>query len=807
MTLCCAIGMAGLVVAPPATLGPERPCDFAWFAEGESSIEHTWSATVLDSPDYAPCYGGGMLVCAKDEDPPGGAYDATLTAKVDEPGTYALWVAATPPGAGSPLRVTVDDYQPVEVTGAARFGTWGPGGCFTWMEALTVGLAAGEHKVTVGVTAKREFDGKHYAYLDAVALEQVGDDAAAPLASLAVLPIIDKTPIRFYSGNASVGLFMQYWGTGQPGNTGAIDQALIDLLKRCGCTAHCDYQAWCCVEQDQGKWDWSFYRANAQALRAAGLAYNVFCWLHYPPRWFMETPDYVPYKCLEHGQALNQLSLWAPSTKVIYEDYYRRLASEFGEEVGFLRLSMPSEYGEIGYPIGMTTWLVPQAHVHGGFWCGDEPARADFRRFAAERYGGVAGVNAAWGTAFASQDDVSPPNVVDYADARKALASRSPSDLRRWLDFVDWYEDSQGDFATWATRLVKSQFTGKEIILSLGYGAEPVAWGNDESRHIKRLAEVGASAQTPGDIGYLPCRRVSTACRVYGVPYYTEPPGSVDRNREARRLFIDISNGTQTFFDYPQNMDGARDLLAEALPSMGGAPPVCDVAFMLPSSWWWCHPEWQWPPRTTALAEAVRDRMDYEVVDELMVRDGALEKLGIRVLVLAEGDFMEARALAAIEEWVQRGGVLAVLGVPALPDIDGDLAVSSRLLPDTPPAADDLPTAWSARNDVGAGHVVALPFRADPASYAHDLVALTYDLADLDPTRPNAKLIDDADDGIWATLLPDRIVYFNTTGHLVRKRVPVRAEDWAGEAPADTEIVLPAHRMAAVTYSPQRGGP
>jgi hypothetical protein len=104
---------------------------------------------------------------------------------------------------------------------------------------------------------------------------------------------------------------------------------------------------------------------------------------------------------------------------------------------------------------------------------------------------------------------------------------------------------------------------------------------------------------------------------------------------------------------------------------------------------------------------------------------------------------------------------------------------------------------------------VALPFREDAASYADAVVALTYSLTDLDPTRRNAKLVDDANDGVWATLLTDRIVYFNTTGHLVRKRVPVRASDWTGavSAPPDTEIVLPAHRMAAVKFSPQRGRP
>jgi len=64
----------------------------------------------------------------------------------------------------------------------------------------------------------------------------------------------------------------------------------------------------------------------------------------------------------------------------------------------------------------------------------------------------------------------------------------------------------------------------------------------------------------------------------------------VDRIREVRRIFMDVSNGTQTWFDYPQNLDGARDLLAEHKAHITGKPAVCDVAFLMPSAWWWCQP-------------------------------------------------------------------------------------------------------------------------------------------------------------------------------------------------------------------------
>ena len=794
---------------PLAAPEPERPAEFAWFQEGESCATHQWSRPVTDNAEYAVCYGGGMLVVAKAEDPPEGGWPARFTAQVTQPGAYILWLAATPPGTGSPLAVSVDGQPAVPVRGAGE-GSWGPGGCFRWMPTARVGLRPGEHEITVFVTGRRAFDHQYYAYLDALGLEQVGDDPREPFAAFPPDVEVGPMPIRSYSGNGSVGWFMQYFGTQHGGDTGQVEDALIALLKRCGCSGYCDYQAWCRVEEERGTWDWTFYRGNARKLRAAGLDYVIFCWLHFPPKWAEPGKDFVPYRCLEHGEELRQSSLWAPQTLATYEEYYRRLAADFGEEIAYIRLAMPAEYGELGMPVGMTTWLVPQEHVHAGYWCGDDYALADFRRSMRERFGDLAALNARWGTDFPAWEAVHPPDVRGSQAARDAVASGSPAAIHRWLDFVEWYQDSIAGFAERAVGVVRRHFPDTEIILSLGYGQEPVAFGNDESRFIREFSRLGVAAQTPGDIGYFATRRVSTTCRAYGVPYFTEPPGGVDRRREVRRLFIDASNGTQTWFDYPGNLDGARDLLRTYKAHLTGQPPVCDVAFLLPSSWWWLRPEWGWPTATAALAEGLRDRLDFEVVDELLVRDGALQKLGTRLLILAEGDLLRRDTLEAIERWVQGGGVFLVLGEPALKDLDGGTGIAERLLP--PPLAaqaagaeNDGPAlarvCWSQGRAVGAGRVLSAPASDDPASKAV-VVELTYHMSRLDPARRDAPLIDDGPDGIWATLLRDRALYYNTSRRLVRKHVELRPDEFPEGKPRPArwawDLVLPPGGIAAI---------
>ena len=160
----------------------------------------------------------------------------------------------------------------------------------------------------------------------------------------------------------------------------------------------------------------------------------------------------------------------------------------------------------------MTNWLVPQEHVHGGYWCGDDYARADFRDSIRRKFGTLADLNQRWGLELTDREAVAPPEApAELAGEARELAI--PEARRRWLDFVDWYQDAWGEFLVKATGIVRQHFPDGELILSLGYGAEPVPWGNDQSRHIKRIAEAGAAAQTPGDIGYFATRRVSTACR------------------------------------------------------------------------------------------------------------------------------------------------------------------------------------------------------------------------------------------------------------------------------------------------------
>lgn len=475
---------------------------------------------------------------------------------------------------------------------------------------------------------------------------------------------IGPTPIRFYSGNLSVGIFMNYWGTSPGGQASEVTPAMIEQLKRTSCTAMCDYPSWCCTEREEGQWDWSFYEANERILRENEIDYTVFCWLHFPPRWYEASERFVPYADLVTGATIPQLSLWSPDLGRIYDTYYGRLKERMGDRIAFIRLAMPSEYGEIGYCNGMTHWLRPQPNARQGYWCGDPHARESFRRGMLAKYGSLTASNRAWGTDFTTEDDIAPPD----PETVTPRLGESAEARRYWLDFIDWYHEAWAVCLRDLTAIVRKHFPETEIIISLGYGSEKPMLGNDQARYIAVMHQLGLAAQTPGDIGFFATRRVSSACRHYGVPYFTEPPGDVPRDRQQNRIFMDLSNGTQTWFDYLPNLDQARDYFVEYKALLTGAPPVTDIAVWLSTADHWLHPELDWPKDALDLSETLRDAFDYEVIDDRMILDGALETLGIRRLLVLGTTWADPAVCSRIEQWNDQGGHLVIVGSPLLRD-------------------------------------------------------------------------------------------------------------------------------------------
>jgi len=592
---------------------------------------------------------------------------------------------------------------------------------------------------------------------------------------------IGPTLIRFYTGNLSVGNFMSYYGV-EANDQGAMNDEIVATMKRCSYSVMCDYVAWPIVEHKEGEWDFSFHIKNAEDLDENGLGYNIFSWLHFPPRWYEESDRFVPYVNVATGNSIPQMSLWSPDLPNVFGNYYRELSKALGEHIDFVRIAMPTEYGEIGYCAGYTKWLRPQEFAEPAYWCGDEYAKADFRKAMMKKHGSIEKINEVWKTDFKTEADIAMPDVVKAPDA---FAS-SKFARRQWVDFIDWYNQAWTECLVDVTGIIARYFPGKELIGSLGYGWEKPEYGNDQGRHIEAMKKLGLSCQSPGDIGYFPTRRVSSACRHYKVPYYTEPPDSVSADRELNRIFMDISNGVETWFDYLPNTDGARHYFRAYKKHISGAPPRSNVAVWHPTLDHWLHPDQFWSKPIYDIADQLRDMMAYEIVDDRMISSGALDTLNVKQLILAGADWLDSKAWTNVRNWVEAGGVLVVLSDKPIADIDSDSSLWKKQAVEAAPVIEsheqELSNVWKAGTKMmGKGKILTV-----------NMVGLTKEQRAIVAGRlcfdAGAKLVDGKIDGILSTRFDDKILYFNTTTEGRKLDVTYRESDFPEGSPRPAKM-------------------
>jgi hypothetical protein len=599
----------------------------------------------------------------------------------------------------------------------------------------------------------------------------------------------------FYTGNPDVGLFTAYWtgkGLGDEFEPWS-SEATLRRLRDIHVFAVTDYLAWCYAERDAGKWDFAAYQKTADAMRSHNIEYVPFCWVHYPPRWYLESARFVPYVNLATGESIPQVSLWSPDLKNIHDRFYGALAREMGGTVSFIRLGMPSEYGEIGYCAGMTKWLMPQPHAGPGFWCGDVYAKRDFAERMLERYGTLEALNKSWGTAFADGKEIAMPDPKTTA----AELDGSAALRHRWLDFIDWYDGAWERTLEELTGIVRKHFPGKEIVASLGYGSERDCTGNDEGRYIKAMARLGLSSQSAANVGAFVPRRVASACRFYGVPYYTEPPGRMTRDQEMDRMFEEISNGTDRWFDYPGNLEGAKDVIAKYGALLTGKKPRIDVALWYPTTDQELDPDADWSGPTILGAEALRQAIDYEVVDDRMIRDGALDKMGFKCVVLMGARWLDRGAWEKVLEWTRRGGLLVVGQGTAMRDVEGAEDLWREQSVGNPPKAaamgGDAEKVFDAgEKRLGAG--VSVVFDANGMT-GKEKVELVAKLCVRDGSCRNAARVTTPEvRGVYAARFDGEVVYYNST----REGVMAPLDDSGAGARGEVNIPGRSIRVVAV---------
>jgi hypothetical protein len=438
----------------------------------------------------------------------------------------------------------------------------------------------------------------------------------------------------------------------------------LELLKQMGVTSIQTYIFWNKVEKERGVMDWSEYDADVALFKKHGLKWVPFViagpW-YVTPEFVRQNPEIVMLRCLEHGRDSAIPSLWCPRLRDYVREYLNKFAEHYlpQDVLESVNLGITGDYGEAIYSV-IGNWP-GEYHSHGGFWCGDAIAVADFRRAIKDLYSGEVGaLNQAWRSRHATFEDVKP-----------FLPEEAPS-ARARLELLRWYRDSMTQYADFWLAAAREFFPNTEIYLCTGGDMAP-EHGSDFSAQAKTAAKFRAGIRITNEASSFPqnvalTRLVASSCRFYGAYFGHEPASTVTPIGMLGRLFNAVTSGARQLFLYnTPELISERD--GKPVIGEGGqfyikykewqktVAPANDVAFLYPTSSA-THVIKDYGTFRDLTAE-VRRVVDFDLVDERTAQEGALEKKTIAIL--AGADILEAPTLRAIREWVENGGVLFAL--------------------------------------------------------------------------------------------------------------------------------------------------
>ena len=512
-------------------------------------------------------------------------------------------------------------------------------------------------------------------------------------------------------------------------------------LKRLGLVANEDYVGWGAVEREPGEWNWKQHDAMEQTLHQAGLKYVAYSWVHFPPVWLRDQqPERrTLMRCLEHGQEANYLSIFDPRTIEWYDHFYQHLHGHFGARLDDVYACILGPYGEGNYPLMTPDW-VKMGHCHEGYWCGDAFAIRAFQHAMEQRYSSIARLNRAWAANYHAFDEIRPPRELGNDKFQPSPeAFPTPQDKRRWLDFITWYHQAIIDFAEQSLRTVLKYFPPEKVRMKPGgtaRGVNPIAWGTYCPGYAKMAGPYHVVLQ-PADCqgAVFGDKWAATAYQFYGVTECTEPAGGLDEPSFVRRMFSDAACGASQFFTYefPQHAATMR----KYIHLLTGKPGDTEVAVLCPTTLYRLGGSLE---PTIQAGYSLRDLCDFDVLDELLIADGALTPRRYKALILFQADIVDQPILDKLDAFARAGGRIITVGDSPIRNVEGKLWPRASKLTHVAPLAKD--STW---------------------------------LKDLASQLAGYKGVDGQIDGLWTCRRGDQVFVFNSTSRPAEARINAEA--------------------------------
>ena len=472
---------------------------------------------------------------------------------------------------------------------------------------------------------------------------------------------------------------------------GGADPTTLRHLKNMGVTSVEQYVTWeSCENAGQGQWDFSHWDEQVRIIREAGLKWLPFIIAgpaYSLPDWYRASSEFEGLVCLEHGTESKIQTFWDKKFYIQVERFLKAFADHYKDTDIFegLLFGISGDFGEAIVSVAHGNW--PQAipgvyHAHGGYWCGDRFARADFRSWAKQKFNGdLTELNRFWGTSFPAFEAVDfPPIDITHAEFRvdecNGPGSFVPSDdagMRRWIDFIDWYRKSMTDYASFWMKCARSCFPDTELYLCTGGDAVP--WHASEfAAQSKISAEVGGGVRITNEasnyaFNFAVTNWVASSSSFYGGLFSFEPAGQVTERGVVVRVYNAAATGAKSLHFYGNNIMGSEERamkFANNVPYLKEGGIQREIAVLYPDTPMMLDMSKQ--GKMYASFTILRDYTDYAYACDQTIADGILETK--KALFITVGGPYKAATLNAIKSFAERGGLLVGFNLDELYDLE-----------------------------------------------------------------------------------------------------------------------------------------
>jgi len=542
------------------------------------------------------------------------------------------------------------------------------------------------------------------------------------------------------------------------------DEEKAKLFRSLGVTSIESYVTWQTVEErGKDQWDWSLWDKQVEILKRHNLKWVPFLIVgpaYAIPNWFRHTPDHFGCICMEHGIQSKIESLWNPALPGWIERFISEFAKRYKNAgvIESILLGIQGDYGEAIYSVSGGGWTFKypgEYHNHPGFWCNDKYALEDYRRYFRRKYGKIRKLNRAWGTNWASFEKMDfPARGEKFIEWRAKTSSLDACGRRCWLDFVEWYRNAMTEWADWWMGLTRKYFPDTEIYLCTGGDGYPEHGSNFASQcRVAAKHNAGVRITNEGShyaTNFAITRWVSSAGKFYGAYYGFEPAAGVDEKGIVARIYNATASGARQLHEYNSNVIQSQariDIQKAHFKYLYSAKPAVDVCVWYPNVSLTLN--WQ---GFFEKAIALRDILDYDYLDETMLRDGALNKY--KILVMVHGNIIEESDIKLIRDWVRQGGTLVALDSGELETVEGNKKYHRRMF-----------KLSGGTKAIGRGRTVFVPVKWDNREKF---------IKKLNRTILKSGIIipDGVADGVYATVLDSgKVLYLNTTEEFFKKKI------------------------------------